>query len=334
MPNKKENNLNSLEELEKSQKGIGYNQDMGNVNDDKTEEVKTEEPQRGIKITNVEQPSTTDGYRVLPNSEFSQGGRLYPASWRFAYRCPKSNEVANFSTVNENDQPAIFAAVEDLICKCFKIVDIDTETIISPKEINDGDRLFCILKLREFYLPESYISYSTICPFCKGHVEVRLLASTLRYPQITEKMMSFFDGRRFTIPASVMDTTTDIVFYIPTLKTAAKIFHYLLKIYRDNESDNKQDEEAFTKQFLFIAPFLFETGNETMNDIKVKFRKICKDENLLNAYTVLASKMVFSNKQEIVYSHDCGSEEEAAIRFPGGWKNMFIDTRRYMGLFE
>ena len=329
MAKKNNEKIEELERLEKQERITDVEEIKEDVDASKNTPVMKATPG-----TKNESHGIVDGYKILDKSILSNNGKLYPDSWQFAYRCPTADEIANFSTVNEKDQPSVFAAVEDLICKCVTIVDVQNDMEISPKQINDGDRLMFMLLLREFYIPNVFISYNTMCPYCKDPVEVRLVPTALRYKKLTDEMLSYFDGRVFRIPADAFQTSRDIVFHIPTLEIAGKVFQYLLKTYRDTMSDNSRDKEAFMKQFLLVAPFLFEDSKETMEMLKQKFKQIRMDGNLLNAYVTLANQLKLDNLETITYVHDCGSEEEAEIRFPGGWKDFFVDKIRFRKLFE
>lgn len=283
-------------------------------------------------IIHNEDAQVIDGYKILPNEKIAFGGRMYPASWRFAYRCPESIEVANFSTINEKDKPAILAAVEEMIRKCFVIIDSDTEQKITNYQINDGDKTQFFLLLRDFYLPGKPINYNTMCLSCKDPLDVNLNAFSLRYPEYPDELFNCFDGRRFTLD---MGLEAPIVFHVPTFEITGKIFRYIMKVYKENqeEKDTRKDSEAFNKQFLLVAPFLFETGMETIPAIKQKFNNIIKNPAMLKVYVDLANQMKFDNLDTIITVHSCGSEEETLIKFPGGWKNMFIDKNSYGGLF-
>lgn len=279
----------------------------------------------------VEMPSIIDGYKILNRDTIPFQGKFYPKSWSFAYRCPVSVEVANFSTINEKDQPAIMSAIEDLICKCVVIIDTETGKQISSRQINDGDRMFFFLLLRDFYLPGFPISYTTMCMFCKSPVEVAITAESLRYKMPSQKIMDSFDGRKFSLD---MGLKQNISFLMPTLEISSKIFRYITKVYKNESSDNSKETEAFNKQFLLIAPFLYESGREPIEALKNKFRNIKSNGEMLNAYVTIANLLKLDNLETIAYQHDCGSEEEAAIRFPDGWKKMFISKGAYNGMFE
>ena len=259
--------------------------------------------------------------------------RFYPKSWNFAYRCPTSKEVANFSTIDENDYQAIQLTVEELIKKCYVIVDSEIGNEVSREEINDGDRLFFFLKLREFYLHDKPIQYSVINQSYNEPVLVSLFAEFLVYIQINENLFKCYDGRLFEIP--VANSEEKIKFLMPTLKTAGRIFKYMVKTYQEiqkDDNDSKKSVDSFDKQFLLFAPFLYEHGTETIETLKVKFKNIQKNDNLFKAYLTLIQKMKFSNLEKIVYKYK-ESEEEALVKFPGGWKNIFIDNGMFEDLF-
>lgn len=323
-------NNENLKNLEERLKNEGIH-DLENSDD--LQGNSNNEPERQ-KLGDYKLPNVIDGYRILKNDELPFGGLLYPQSWRFAYRCPTSMEVANFSTINEEDQPAIIAAVEDLVKKCFVIVDSNKNNEVSSSEINDGDRLFFFLKLREFYLHDKPIQYIVMNQTHNEPVTVSLLADLLQYPILNEKLLSCFDGRMFTI--SVENQEEPIKFLIPTLEISSRIFRYMVKSYKEVQKENNdkiKDVNSFDKQFLLIAPYLYVNGNETIESLKLKFKQIQKNDGLLNAYITIINKLKLNNYEKIVYTYK-DSEEDCLIKFPGGWKNMFIDKGALGGIFD
>ncbi len=277
-------------------------------------------------------PEAIDGYRIVEREKLPFGGRLYPNSWNFAYRCPTSKEVANFSTIDEQNPSAIQTTVTDLIKKCFVIVDSETQNQISTEEINDGDKLFFFLLLREFYLHDKPIQYSVMNVAYNEPVIVNLSASMLVYPELKEKLYSCYDGRMFTIPTS--NPEKPIKFLIPTFKTATRIFKYMVKTYQELQKDenSKKTVEEFDKQFLMFAPFLYEHGTETIETLKLKFRQVQTDDKYFKDFLTVINSIKLSNLDKIIYTY-LESEEEALVKFPGGWKSMFIDNTTFEDLF-
>jgi hypothetical protein len=296
-----------------------------------------EEAEKAAPAKESAGPKVIDGYRVLERHQLPFGGSLYPISWNFAYKCPTAKQVANFSTMDESNQPAIIAAIEELVKENFVIVDSDTDETVSTGEINDGERLFFFLLLREFYLHDKPISYTTISQNWQEPVSVELFASRLSYKRLGEKLLECFDGRVFTIPVEGLDAP--IAFRVPTFNASGKIFRHIVKVYRDSQgadedaSDKMQKDESFNKQFLLIAPFLFVTGNETVEQLKMKFKGIQASEKVLGAYLTIINKLNFTNLERLTYEYK-GAEEETLIRFPGGWKSMFVDKGIFGDLFD
>lgn len=303
----KNDDLNALEQVEKT----GAN----NVEQENTQDF----PEQDNK------PKIVDGYNIIDNYDLPQNGVLYPENWRFAYRCPTAKEVANFSTINEQDQPAIVAAVEDLIRKCVIIYDADTDKQISAGQICDCHRTFFMLKLREFYIPGTPIQYESICKMCKDPLEVNITAQSLEFAKLNAKLISAFDGRKFTLEFSQYDDT--VSFLVPTIDITGRIFKYLVNAYRNEKSDRESKAELkvlHNKQFLLIAPFLYEKGTETVKEIITKFSKVESNEKLFSCYLDIANRIKLDNLNTINVNCACGSEEETTLRFPGGWKNMFV----------
>lgn len=308
--------MEELEALENKAKGKSKKQETP----ENTENVKSEAP------------NILDGYRKIDRAQIPQE-ELYPQSWEFAHRCPTSLEVANFSTIDENDQIAIIGAVEDLIRKCVIIYDTEKEQQVSAGQIIDGHRTFFLLLLREFFLPGKTIDYNTMCVDCKSPMKVSLVAASLRYKPLTKKFLECYDGRKAIITLN----NQTIEFLVSTLEISSRIFRYVTKKYKEaskGDKNNNDSKEIFDKKFLLLAPYLFVTGHETMESIKAKFNEIQKNGDLLDAYVKVANEFKTDNYDTITFVHkDCGSEEEAQIKFPGGWKRMFTDENDIAELF-
>ena len=274
-------------------------------------------------------PNSMDGYRKIDRLDLPNEGVLYPESWQFAYRCPTVKEVANFSTVIESDQPAIIQVTEDLIRKCVIIFDTATQSMVPTGEICDAHRLFFLLKIRGFYLPESPIKIKTTCSTCKSQFEAVLTPDKLRFEPLKEKLIQAYDGRCFELN---MDGVT-VKFRIPTIDTASKIFKYIVKAYR-NQSQSETDNTAYDKQFLLFAPYLFETGKETIRELIYKYNKIVKDEKIFKSYLTIISNLKLENSEYFESEcTECNSNEEATVSFPGGYRQLFVSKTDTFGYF-
>lgn len=308
-------------------------------NQAKNPEQQKQQPEpEPVKISLVSpdtEKTIIDGYRVLDKSDMPFSGEFYPESWSFAYRCPTTEEVANFSTIADNDNQGMVNAVESLIKKCFTIFDVDSDREISSSEINDGERLYFFLLLRDFYMGDVPIKYVVMNTAYNELVEINLIAKLLKYPTPKEVLLTYFDGRKFSIP--VPQSTEIISFLMPTLNTSSRLFRYIINSYQasQKDNDNKSNKEKiadFDKQFLLFAPFLYETGNEKVADLKQKFIKIKKDDKLFKIYLNLVNTWNLTNFDYITYEYR-GSEEDALMKFPGGWKSMFINKEIFAELF-
>ena len=281
-----------------------------------------------------QQPNLVDGWRIINNDDLPNHGVLYPSSWRFAYRCPTAKEVINFSTVDDRDTPAIIAAIEDLVRKCVKIWDTDTEQEVSSTEINDGHKLYFILKLREFYIPNNYVILSNICSICHEEYNVELKPQSISYPEPSEKLLEAYDGRVFHLYMG--DDDEPIEFRIPTIGTTSRLFKYMVRVYNDRNTKDKEKKDnklMFDKSFLKIAPFLFVTGKEPIVEIINKFKKLKNDDVMLEKYVSIIDNIELDNATEIAsICPKCDGEDTVEITFPGGWKKIFakdFDTRGY-----
>lgn len=315
-------NSDKLKELEQAEKAANSQEIMNEDNN-----------VAQIQQASNNEPNILDGFRPIQNYELPQEGIFYPESWAFAYRCPLSEEVANFSTIADNDQPGMLQAVEDLIRKCVVIYDTAKKKQISTGEILDGHRQFWLIKLREFYLINNPIKYSSICTFCHESMDITLTAQKLKYKSFGTELLNLYDGRKFSFPFE----SESIDFLVPTLNTSSRIFKYLMKTYKENTSDRDQKDEkiVYDKKFLLLAPYLYETGTETVMQLVSKYNRIKKNDALLSEYIEIINNLKLDNYDYIdnVCEH-CESEEEAPLRFPGGWKQLFTgkgSTSKYFG---
>lgn len=286
-----------------------------------------------VEKTNTEEvvENNSSEYRQIQREDLPFGGILYPESWKIAYRCPTPDEIADFSTINEEDQAGIMQAISDLVKNCFVIFDSENKKQISSSELNDGEKMFYFLKLREFYLDDNAeIKYVVMNQTYNEMVEIAFNSASLQYPELSEKLLSTFDGRCFSVqPAGL---TEPIKFHIPTINISQKIFKYILNVYKEieNKNNGKQtknvnaDKKQIDKKFLLILPFLFVTGDESVQSLRQKFVNITKNDRLYRAYISLANNINLTNYEKISYIHK-ESEEEALIKFPMGWRKIFDD---------
>ncbi len=326
MNDNKEEALNELQRLEESQ-------NIDQIDDEvKSNTIVDEVPIVENNSGKVMPPNIVDGYKILDESELPLGGILYPISWRFAYRCPTTKEIANFSTVRSEDGPAVIAVIEDLIRKCVKIYDVDTDNEISSDQINDSHRVFFLLKLREFYLPGKTVQYPSFCTIDHTVYDVNLTADKLEYHEIEEKWLNCFDGRVFTIDGSVIDMPElkePIIFHIPTLNTSSRLYKYIVNSFRDKSSKDRENKSELSilrdKKFLLFASFLFQTGKEPIKQIVQRYKELEKNDTLFKAYFKIINKLKFDALESIAIDCPiCGSEEVVPLSFPE-YENLFVD---------
>ena len=105
--------------------------------------------------------------------------------------------------------------------------------------------------------------------------------------------------------------------------------------YREANDHKKEklNKDEFDRKFLLLLPFLYEEGNEKIESLHLKYKSIQKNENLLKAYLTIATKMIHTNEEYLLINYQ-GEEEKTDIKFPGGWKNIFIDNKSFEDLFN
>lgn len=292
------------------------------------EEPNYQEPRKDI-------PNMIDGYVRVPREEMPHGGKFYPPTWEFVYRCPTAKEVVTFSTLDNDDTPNVYIAVEDLIKKCVRIYDTDLEKEVASIEINDGDRTFFMLKLREFYIADEKqaVKLHHVCQSCFEEFETELHPQDLIYDEPNEALLEDFDGRIFHLDMGQM-----VEFRIPTISTTGRFFRHMVQVIRDNQRNpndqSRRDAKIFyDKTFLKIAPFLFVTGKESVKEIIAKYKMIEKNDELIAIYMEIIDNLSMSNKEYIrATCPKCEVEDTIEISFPA-WRNFFKKFRDQKGYF-
>lgn len=336
--NQKDKDLEKMKNIETSKNPELLENEQTQISEEVIEDdvdvitMQGEQPYQAKKLKKEYQ--IVDGYRILEKEMLPfNGGSFYPEGWQFAYRCPTTKEIANFSTIDNEDRPKIIAGIEELITKCFKIIDRVKQQEVPSNQINDGERLFFFLKLREFYMHDRPIEYVTISPYWNEAVNISFVADSLIYKTPNQKLLDNFDGRMFTFKIT---EEKEIKFLIPTLDISSRVFRFMLKKYQDSQketNDNIKDADAFNKQFLFMAPYLYEKGSETVDSLRTKFLAIQKDEEVYGKYIEIINRLNLTNSEGIKYSYK-GIEEESQMKFPGGWKNIFVDKETFGDMFD
>jgi hypothetical protein len=332
---KKDKDLNTLRELEESA-GVGEQSTPPVLNPI----VPETSPISNIPdVITHQNPNVNqlDGYIKVERYDLPQHGILYPPTWEFAYKCPTAGDVAIFSTLHEQDQPAIMSAIDDIIRKNVYVYDSSDDRLVSSGEICDAHKVYFLLRLREFYLSNYPIKIDTICETCHEPYQEDMTSASLLYDDIPEKLLSAYDGRTFTLTFKTLQEP--IIIRIPTLDTTSKIFKHIVRVYRDKDKERKgastkTNKIFYDKKFLLLAPYLFETGTETINDVVVKFNDISKNDELFRRYNDFITRVHLENNQDIDSTcKHCGSLEEAQIKFPS-WNKLFINDEDDSGYYD
>jgi hypothetical protein len=326
MSNDKKSKLDKLEELENEAKN-GLKPIDQTINDQ----------QARVQTREQEHANILDAYTPLLRFPFDT--RCYPVSWKFAARKPLANEVANLSTIHPDDHLGMVIAIGDLIRKCIKIVDLDNNRVISSSQINPGHKTFFMLLLRDLYITGDGNKLKNIemCPTCHEQQEVMLTPYSLRFNMMSDDLVSAYDGRVFTFDSSwFQDIGGEVItVHVPTLDIESRLMTYIINAKNNMGTDKEIKDKIimnaiFDKKFLTVASFLYETGDETVKEIAVKFNKIKDNDKLYDAYLTIISGLKLDNHETITYKchvDGCGTEGESRVKFPG-WDKFFITTTK------
>lgn len=269
-------------------------------------------------------------YKQLPLDEIPRNV-FYPQNWLFFYRCPLADEIAVFSTTPEEDKVKIMQAVTGLIRKCFIIIDGDTEKEITTNSLHTISKMYMFLLLRDFYMNQDPIKFNVYSPALDGLVEVVFNHHSLKYKELNQNLINIYNSERRGFEFPYDNEEGHIFVPITTIGMETKMLNYMVNNYKKLQKDEttKKDFSNFDKQFIAFIPLLFETGNESVESLKFKFKRIVNDDLLMKQYLQIMNIMDLGESSNIDYTVEVdGVEviEDAEMKFPGGYKKLFTSN--------
>lgn len=295
----------------------------------------------GEKFSNPTPPTTPPinnkkEHTIIDRYDLPYHGQFYPESWSFAVKKPTAEIVASFSVINEQNRSELLKSIEDLICECVVIYDNEADEIVDSSEINEPEKLFWMLLLRKMYILNSPITWEGLCESCAEMSKFWMDTDTIEYPEVTEKLLSVYDGRRFTFKFSDLDES--IIICMPTIGRSSKVFRHVIRTLKAAEKEGKSksvDKVFHDKIFLLYLPYLFETGQESVMELVGKYRKIRQNIKLQEKYNLIINSIDLDNLDTVNCECSlCKSMEVAKMKFPGGWRKFFVGGTSGEGYFR
>lgn len=271
-------------------------------------------------LKNMDAPvsGTTYGWIDIPSEDLPHGGRLYPDTWKFRILPAITSHVRHFSSLDEENPFSVVTTLNNLIKTNVRIIDNDK--VLTGDNINESDRFFFVLKVKEYTGMTKTITYEHKCNAgsCNHVNQVTLMAAKLKFTELTDKAKKYLNNGSFVIETKSLGT---LVYRPTTIKESIKLQTYIV----DCEKNKVEYENNFTK----IYPFLRTDDQSEIKDLYNTYLGLSKSK--YDIYFTLASKEFDIRTLNEVDSkcESCDCRLSAPIQFPDGLPNIFSADNIY-----
>lgn len=250
------------------------------------------------------------------------GSMFYPSGWVFKCRAAMGAEVANFSTIDNEEPMSVHEGINDLLKTCLRIENEDGATV-SYRNLYEFDRLWFVLFIRDLTMQntETKLVFDTNCEHCGEKNSVVLSYDTLVTLELSDLAKKYFspDHNAFVVRTK---SYGDLILQPSTIHRAE-----ILKEWMQEELRKKNTiDKSFIKMYWMLLNNSNDKGKNAMRDAQTEFLKIStSDTKKVALYLKLADELQVGLSQEIKYNcQSCGREAHTGIRFPDGISNLFI----------
>lgn len=253
--------------------------------------------------------------------------KFYPEDWVFYVRPATVEAVRNWSMLDETNGNSIDDVFNEILKYC---LSIKTKTgAKSWQEINNWDRLFFILMIREYTFAkgENNIEFFEDCYECDESVRFTVESQALMYELPDESVFEYYDSENrqwYIDPIHFgVNSQEPITLYLPTLEKDANIKAWLISEYQENEK--KKIDPVFIK----FLPWLLPKVSKDLNAAKMQIRKAemtfkSWDTEMFSFMNDVHKNIAVIPQQNIsAICPNCGEEVVVKLRFPNGVGSIF-----------
>ena len=304
--------------------------DFINRTNSKMSFISHEEDESAISV-----PKTIDinkGWVPVDRTEMGIRSMFYPESYSFRVKQATTDDIKNWSSIDEKNIIQVNDALNDIMHQCVAIYDNGVKK--TWEHINSWDRFWFLLKVREvtFANGNYSVEFSESCPECDKDIIYKLTSSALFYELPDDEIIEeYYDSARclWTIdPSEYGVDEQPITLYVPTLGKDAAIVRWASKKYQET---GKKPNEVFLK----YLPWLL---SKAPKDEKIldKFIKQCKQQydswsvDMFGFMDSVIPKITVNPSSKLkTCCPYCGEEATSNVDFPDGLKRLFFVQGRY-----
>ena len=276
----------------------------------------------GVAEEKVDKRTLRIGWYGIAREDLPYGGILYPADWKFEIRAASGKEIAYFSTINTEDPLSVLDGINQVIRSCVKI--ISNNGLVSPTNIYEIDRMWFLLKIRDFTMPEreNALIIKEKCPFkCSDEEnQIELTCDNLVYKPLSEFALKYVDRERggFTVKTKIGD-----IHFTPSTIEQSEIY----KEWFMAQPEYQRDARFAARFHMYINPNFKAGKNPTdlIQDAYNNFYAISMETKKFAIYMKIEREIAPAIDDQIKYICPvCGKEVHTMLRFPGGLQDIFL----------
>lgn len=302
------------------------------------DEVKREKPEEtNLGNVNSQGPTKTNlgkveinkpmgmenGWKNLPLDVLPSRGFGYPDGFEIAIRSAEVSEIRHYSTIDESDRIDLDDKLNYILDKCMKIKW--AEGPLDTLDLWYEDRFFVIMCIRDMTFVKG--ENNIILPLeknCTGDEcnlpdTIELKSVFLDSFHLESDLTRRYNKEKYCFEFIPKDGSPKLDLYIPTLGVTCKA----RKIIKEKKRLGKKYDESFIDVASFVIPD-WRNLNERVYD---QYERLSNDWTNLQFSIAdqMSKKINFSTKSRIFTKcESCGGEATAEIRFPGGYRSLFV----------
>ncbi len=273
-----------------------------------------------------------NGWIPINKEEMGERAKFYPDTWEFRVRPATVEAIKNWSSVDEDNPITLNNILNEIIKSCVSIKA--PEGNISWGKINDWDRFWFILKVREYTFSkgESKVAFDDECPNCDCELHYELLPHALYFEfpddEIIQKHWNAIERAWYIDPKDYgLEGKQAIKLQIPTLDKTAAVYDWIV--------EQAQQEKKVNETFVKFLPWLMKKAPK---DKKFLEKEIKECERIYKSWDVdmfnfmddvLRNINVVMDQKLTQVCPNCGEEVQSTVRFPMGVKSLFTIQNRH-----
>jgi hypothetical protein len=262
-------------------------------------------------------------WKNIPVDTLPSRGFGYPPGFEIVIKPALVTEIRHYSTIDESDRIDLDDKLNNIISKCMKIRW--DGGFLDPLDLWYEDRFYTVMSIRDltFIKGENRVllpvTKNCTKPECEIPDQIELKANLLDSFQMELDLIKRYNKETYSFKLIPKDGSPEMNLYIPTVGVTTEV----RKIIESKKAKGKKYDESFAKVAAFIIPDwreLDERAYDQYERASIEWTPL-----QFSIADQISEKINFATKSRI-YSKctSCDGEVTAEIRFPGGYRSLFI----------